>query len=118
MVDHVEQCSESAVVIEAALLVSPEARERRRPVHPWRRTIGLECVDTHLCRSMQVVARLREERRDVTRGAPPLAGEECLPSIERGLIERTLGRRRRWDRELIEVRSEERRVGKECRSRW
>src|SRR2546422_9468165 len=103
MVDHVEQCSESAVVIEAALLVRPEARQRRRAVHPGRRPIGLECVDTHLCRSMQIVAWLREERRDVAGGAPPLAREEGLPSLERGLIARTLAWRRRSDRELIEA---------------
>src|SRR2546422_11329065 len=101
MVDHVEQCSESAVVIEAALLVRPEARQRRRAVHPGRRPIGLECVDTHLCRSMQIVAWLREERRGGTGGAPPLAGEEWLPSIASGVIERSPGRRRRGDRTLI-----------------
>src|SRR6185295_12185269 len=56
---------EAAIVIEAALLVRPQAGERRGAVLVRRRALGLERVDAHLGRRVEVLPGLGVERRHV-----------------------------------------------------
>jgi hypothetical protein len=86
VVDHVDERGETTIMVEAALLVRPQASERRRAVHAGRRAIGLEGIDADLRRRMQVVAGLGEERRDVAARALGRSIEECLAALECGFV--------------------------------
>src|SRR5262245_12631897 len=86
VVDDVDQRSETAIMIEAALLVGPQPSERRGAVHTGRRAISLEGVDTDLLRRMQVVAGLREQGWDVAGRALGRAVEESSTARECGLV--------------------------------
>src|SRR5437762_13381499 len=78
MVHHVEEGGEPAVVVEAAFLMRPESGQRRGAIHVRRRAVGLERIDTDLTRRMEVVPRLSEEWREMTRRAPARPREQGL----------------------------------------
>jgi hypothetical protein len=63
--DHVEQCREPPVVVEAALLVRPQPGQRRRAGHMGWRAVGLERIDTDLGGGVQILPGLRVQRRYV-----------------------------------------------------
>src|SRR5262249_54453790 len=86
VVDDVAQRGETTIVIEAALLVRPQASKRRGAVHVGRRAIGLEGVDADLRGRMQVVPRLGEQRRDVAARALGRSVEERLAALGCGFV--------------------------------
>jgi hypothetical protein len=65
VVHHVEQGGKTPVMVETALLVSPQPCQRCRPIHMGRRAIGLKRVNTDFARRVQIVSRLGVERRNV-----------------------------------------------------
>src|SRR5438046_7664615 len=103
MVHHVEEGGEPAVVVEAPLLMRPESGHRRGAIHVRRRAVGLEGVDTDLTRRVEVVPRLREERRDMARRAPGRPLEQNLAAGKACRVERAGWRLGSGDRELIEM---------------
>src|SRR6266536_1304189 len=78
VVDHVGEGGEAPVVEEPALLVCPQALERRGAVAVVGRPVGLEAVDPALRGPVQVPAWLGEQRRDVAARALRLAVEQEL----------------------------------------
>src|SRR5262249_12307728 len=76
VLDDVRQRGEAAVVVEAALLVGPQAGQGRGAVAMVGIARGLEVVDADLRGGMRVPAGLRVERRDVAARALRLAREE------------------------------------------
>src|SRR2546428_3695485 len=77
--DHVQQRGEAAVVEEAALLrgALSQTAERRGPVAPIGRAIGLERIDSDLGGRVHIPTRLGVERRDVGGGATRAAHEKA-----------------------------------------
>ena len=78
MLDHIAECHEAPVVVEATFLMGEEPLERRRPVALVGRTIGLKIVDSNLGRRVHVPTRFGEQRGDVTRRAFPRTIEQEL----------------------------------------
>ena len=74
-------------MVEAALLVGPQAGQRAGPVHVGRRPVGLEVVDADLAARVQVLTRLGEGRRHV-------AGRALGPAVEQRLAAGCRHRRR------------------------
>src|SRR5215472_17756739 len=91
VVHYVGQRGETAVVVEAAFLVRPQARERRSAVLVGRRTVGLERVDADFVGRMQVLPRFCEERRDVASCALRRAIEDGAASFEGSFVVRSGG---------------------------
>src|SRR5215216_2192954 len=98
MADHLQQGGKPAVMVEAPLLMGPQAVQRGRPVPFIRRAIGLEIVDADLVGRMQIPARLGPDGLDVAGGAPRLAAEEDIPTGRRFWIEAPLRRGRSPER--------------------
>src|SRR5262249_14203261 len=69
VLDHRSERGEPPVVEESTLLASEEPAERRRTVAALGRAIRLEGIDPDLLGSVQVPARLGEERLDVAASA-------------------------------------------------
>src|SRR5262245_12338486 len=107
VVDHVFEGGETAVVIEAGLLVRPQATEWCGAVGVRGRTFRLERVDAHLRRRMEIVAGFRVERGHVATRALPLAGEQGFTAVGRLGVERSGGRLRRRNRQLVVVQGGE-----------
>src|SRR5581483_12031417 len=97
VVDDVHQGREPAIVIEPALLVRPEAAERRRPVRAIGGAVGLEVVDPDVARGMHVPAGLGPDGLDVAGAAPRLAAEERVTALRGLRIEAAGGRGRSGD---------------------
>src|SRR3954452_21630026 len=91
--DHRAQRGEPSVVVEAAGPVGAQARERTGAVHVRRRPVRLEAVDADVGPGVQVVARLREQRRHVAGRALRRAVEE-RPAALGGRGHRALARLR------------------------
>src|SRR6478609_6189129 len=104
MVDDVAERCKPAVVVEPAFLMCPKTCQRSRPITVCRRAVGLEAVDADLFGLVDRITRLGEARWDVTAGALRLPDEQCLASFRGGRVERTRRRRRRGDRELVEMK--------------
>src|SRR5262249_45663628 len=103
VLDDVRQRGEAAVVVEAALLVCPQARQRRGAVAMVGIARGLEVVDADLRGGVRVPAGLRVERRGAGGGAAGLAREELAAASRRARIEAAGRRARGGDGELVEV---------------
>src|ERR1043165_3539895 len=104
VLENFRERRETAVVIEASLLMGPKAPERGRPVGSGGRAFRLEVVDSDFLRGMQIVSRLRVERRHVTRRAFRLSREQLLATLECRGVEGSGRRPRRGNRQLIEVK--------------
>src|SRR5690349_16916743 len=78
VLDHRSKRREAAIVVVAALAVSPQPAQRRRAVAPVGAAIGLEIVDTDLGAGVHVPSGLGEEWRHVAPPAGGLAGEDLL----------------------------------------
>src|SRR5712691_3785975 len=83
VVDDTPQRCKAAVAEEAALLMRPQSGKRGGTVHVRRRPIGLKRVDADLAGRMQIVPRLRKQRRNVTGRAFPLVVEDFLAACGR-----------------------------------
>jgi hypothetical protein len=103
MIDHIRQCLEATVMVEAALLMRPKARQWRRTIHVRRRAVCLESVNSHFGGRLQVVPRFREQRRDVADRALCLAVEDRSPTRGGICIKAICWRSWCRDRKLIEV---------------
>jgi len=110
--NYVSQRRKSAIVIEAALLMCPETLQRRRSVSSIRGAIRLKIINADFSRCVHIPAGLREQRRDVTRGAFRFFVEYQF-SIFDG------GRNSRWACEDLARRSGGRWVNSSwCCGRW
>ncbi len=78
MFNHVSKCYKAAIVIEAALLMSPETFQRRRSVSSIWGAIRLKVINADFGRRMHVPAGFTEQRWYVTRRARGFAFEYCL----------------------------------------
>src|SRR5262249_49786986 len=107
VLDHVEQRREAPVVVEAALLVRPEALERRRAVALVWRALRLEVVDPDLFGGVHVPTGLRVERRHVAARAVRAAPEQLLAARGGRTIEAAARGPRRGERQLVEVKRRE-----------
>jgi len=82
VIDYIPQCGEPAVMIETALLVTPQTFQWCGSVSPVRSPIRLKIVNTDLSRRVHVPARLRENRRYMTSRAFRLTEEYYFPTLQ------------------------------------
>src|SRR5687768_3480840 len=104
MIDYVEQCWKTAVMVKATLHVREESAQRRSSVRVIRRTTRVEIVNTDLFSLVCVPTWLSKERRHVTLRAVCLAVEDHFSTRSRCAIETAFGRRRWRDRQLVELK--------------
>src|SRR5687767_11773684 len=101
VIHHVIELRKPAVVVEASLLVSPQAGQRCGPIAERRRAVRLEAVDSNLGGRMDGVPRLRVKRRDMAGRALRLVEKESLAASGRGGTERAFRWFRSGNRELV-----------------
>jgi len=104
VVHDVEQSRKPPVVVEASLLVRPEASQRRCPVSFVRRALGLEIVNPDLGWRVHIPTGLGKQRRHMAGGALRFAVEDRLPTRSRATVKAACWRRGRRYRELIKVK--------------
>src|SRR6185503_3508716 len=104
VLDHVAECWETSVVIEAAFLVCPESFERSCSVTFVGRALGLKVVDSDLFRRVHVPARLGVDRWHVTDRAFRLTFEHCRSACRCCGVERSRRRCRRGYCELVKLK--------------